>query len=491
MAEDRDESCTTGHGEDMKITVSPPVGEIVDDLMAVLGADQRGLASTAIIEGSDPVTPSPHRLADAMSAAIATFGLQMASLAEAGGAPPQTVSVRAIEAVDHLRAAYLTTVSGVPVAALTEDPRALGNNGFYRCRDGRWIFLITTFAGLRDAVCRTLDVPPLPERIADAAGSWDAFALENAVCAAGGVCAVVRSAQEWAAHPAGRHLSGRPVVEIDRVSNRPLVPMPPTTATSLLEGVRVLDLTHVIAGPVSTKLLAEHGADVLHVSRADLPDPIGMVASTGGGKRNAFADLRRPDDLAQIHELLRSADVLVTAYRDLARFGLSPDIVMRAHPGIVAVDFHCWGADGPWGDRGGFDQLACSATGFAMEEAVDGVPSLPPTHLLNDYLAAYLGAAGIVAALRRRAREGGSWRVRLTLAAVCTWVRELGTLDAETTAHLPRPGAATVELTRQSTVFGDLLEPAAAPRVTPMGTPAHRAPWPLGSGSLTWQGSAV
>lgn len=463
------------------------VREIVDELTAVLGTDQHDVHTTVVVDGGDPVTPSPHRLADAMSAAIATFGLQMASLAEAVGAPPQTVSVHAAEAIDQLRAAYLTSVSGVPIGVLVEDPRALGNNDFYRCADDRWIFLITTFAGLRDAVCGVLDVPPLPERIAAAARSWDAFALEDAICSAGGVCAVVRSAEEWAAHPAGRHLIGRPVVEIERIGDGPPAPLPRGAGESLLDGIRIVDLTHVIAGPVSTKLLAEHGADVLHVTRPDLPDPVGMVASTGGGKRNAFADLRRPEHRAAVEELLGTADVLVTGYRDMARFGLSAAAVAGSRPGTVVVDYHCWGADGPWADRGGFDQLACSATGFAAEEGSEGVPSLPPTHLLNDYLAAYLGAAGTVAALRRRSMEGGSWRVRITLASVCSWVRELGAVTGWT--DLDMPGDPVIELTTQPTVFGTVTEPAVPFRMSPAGTPGHRPPTPLGSDTLRWMSS--
>lgn len=470
----------------MTTTNALSVREIVDDLTAVLGTGRHDVHA-AVVDGGDPLVPSPHRLGDAMSAAIATFGLQIASIAEANGAPPQTVSVRATEAIDQLRAAYLTSVSGVPVSALAEDPRALGNNDFYRCAEDRWIFLITTFAGLRDAVCGVLDVPPLPERIADAARSWDAFALEDAVCAAGGVCAAVRSAVEWAAHPVGRHLAARPVVEIERIGDAPPTPLPRNAGGPLLDGLRVLDLTHVIAGPVSTKLLAEHGADVLHVSRPDLPDPVGMVASTGGGKRNAFADLRRPEHRSAVEELLGSADVMVTGYRDMARFGLSAEAVAGSHPGTVVVDYHCWGADGPWASRGGFDQLACSATGFAMEEGSDDGPSLPPTHLLNDYLAAYLGAAGTLAALRRRAVEGGSWRVRLTLASVCTWVRGLGVVSAWT--DLPRPGDPAIELTTRQTVFGALTEPAVPFRMSPAGTPGHRSPTPLGSDTLRWMSS--
>lgn len=284
--------------------------------------------------------------------------------------------------------------------------------------------------------------------------------------------------EQWAAHPAGRHLAGRPVVEVERIGDAPPEPVP--------DRLRVLDDTHVIAGPVAAKLLGTFGADVLHVSRPDLPDPLAMVALTGGGKRNAWLDLRDPAQAATLRDLVGGADVFVNAYRGTGARGFGPEDLAERRPGIVALDLHCWGADGPWATRGGFDQLACSATGFALEERAGGPPSLPPTHLLNDYLAAWLGAAGGLAALRRRAIEGGSWRVRVTLAGVCTWVRELGMFTAAQVADLPRPGAPTIGMHVVDGPMGRLVEP-----VLPLEFDGRPAPLPgppqlLGTAAATW-----
>lgn len=360
---------------------------------------------------------------------------------------------------------------------VAEDPTALANNGFRRTADG-WIFLITTYPHQRDAVCRVLDCPPLRDRIAEEAARWRSVELEDAVCAAGGVAAAVRTGEQWAAHPAGRHLAGRPVVEVERIGDAPPEPVP--------DRLRVLDDTHVIAGPVAAKLLGTFGADVLHVSRPDLPDPLAMVALTGGGKRNAWLDLRDPVQAATLRDLVGGADVFVNAYRGTGARGFGPEDLAERRPGIVALDLHCWGADGPWATRGGFDQLACSATGFALEEGAGGPPSLPPTHLLNDYLAAWLGAAGVLAALRRRAVEGGSWRVRVTLAGVCTWVRELGMFTAAQVADLPRPGAPTIGMHVVDGPMGRLVEP-----VLPLEFDGRPAPLPgppqlLGTAAATW-----
>ncbi|MVU77405.1 CoA transferase [Nocardia sp. ET3-3] len=433
------------------------------------------------IVGGDPLTPSVHRLGDASAAAIAAFGQQIAAL---GNQAP--VTVRTDAAIDQLRASFLTTLNGQAAHRLAEDPASLGNNDFYATRDNRWIFLITTYPHQRDAVCRVLNCPPFADRIAEAAAHWDAFALEDAVCAAGGVAAVVRDADEWRDLPVGRHSMAHPVVRIDRIGEADPRPVPRGGQWPPLHGLRVVDLTHVIAGPVAAKLLAAFGADVLHVSRPDLPDPVAMIALTGGGKRNAYCDARDLRQAERLREVAATADVFVNAYRGMGARGFSAHDLATINPGIVTLEYHCWGADGPWAARGGFDQLACSATGFALDEAVDGKPSLPPTYLLNDYLAAYLGAAGTVAALRRRATEGGSWRVRVELARVCTWVQDLGRFSPDRVRGLPRPDAASIPVHTAHGPLGTLVEPVIPIDFTGLPTPTPGAPTLLGTSELRW-----
>ncbi|MGW2224257.1 CoA transferase [Streptomyces formicae] len=466
----------------------PPTGEIVSRLLHTLGdPDPARGAEDITVVGADPLVPSVHRLADAMSAAIGVFGRQTAAVGEQRGHPRQRVQVRAGAAIDQLMATHHTTLSGRPLGALLDDPTLLGNNDFYRARDGRWIFIITTYPHLRDAVHSVLRCGLDAVGIARAAADWDAFTLEEAICARGGVACVVRSRDEWLAHPAGRHVAGRPVVEIERVGDGPVRPLAPISAADeALTGVRVLDLTHVIAGPVAARLLAQFGADVLHLTRPDRPDPIPMIAMTGGGKRNAYCDLRDDHDRTAFHAALQDADVFAHAYRGLARHGADAEELVRRRPGLITLEYHAWGAEGPWGERGGFDQLACSATGFAVEEWTDR-PSLPPTYLVNDYLAAYLGAAAVATTLRRRATEGGSWRIRVTLAGVCHWVQDLGLLAREDVRDLPRPGrAAFAELTTTGTDFGPLTEPATPFAYSGRAVPQPGRRSPLGSAALQW-----
>jgi len=395
------------------------------------------------------------------------------------------VSVRADAAVDQLRASYLTTINGVPSHEFVDDPAAGVNTDFYPTRDGRWIFFMMPYPHLRDVVCRLLNCAPSKDRIAEASQDWDAVALEEPVCEAGGVAAVICTTEEWRGLPVGQASLAHPVVRLDRIGEAP-PSLPCPNLWPPLNGLRVLDLTHVIAGPIASRLLAAFGADVLHVSRPDLADPNALLALTGGGKCNAFCDLRAPGQAAQMLATLEDADVFVNSYRGMPRRGFGAEALAGRVPGLVTLEYHCWGSDGPWSERGGFDQLACSATGFAIEEGIDGKPALPPTNLLNDYLAAYLGAAGVLAALRRRATEGGSWRVRIELARVCSWVQDLGGFSSDEIRSLPRPGEAALAMHSVEGPLGTVIEPVIPVEFegfqTPKIGPAHL----LGTSPLAW-----
>jgi len=215
--------------------------------------------------------------------------------------------------------------------------------------------------------------------------------------------------------------------------------------------VRVLDMTRVIAGPVSGRVLAAHGADVLNISAAHLPSSEPSVMDTGRGKRSAFLDLRVPDDRRTLTNLLRSADVFVQSYRDgaLAALGFGPEEVAAIRPGIVYVSLTAYGEQGPWAGRRGFDSIVQAASGLndAEARAANGTdPKSLPCQAL-DHASGYLMALGALAALARRATEGGSWHVRVSLAQTGRWLRDLGRVEG---------GFACLDPTIQD--VGDLLE---------------------------------
>ncbi|MCX6405734.1 MAG: CoA transferase [Propionibacteriales bacterium] len=454
------------------------------DLASLFSFD---LARTHVV-GSEPATTSPHRLAECMGAAMAAHGAAAAAFGALRGAPGRSVGVRTDDALLQLMAVFATRVGDVPAAATMEDPHLLADSDFSTCRDGRQVFVLLSYPHLRDRALRVLGCAPGADRIAAAAATWDAPALEEAIVAAGGTAAMVRTREEWAASDVGRAVAGEPLVRIERTGDADPVPRAPLSSTEPpLTGVRVVDVTHVIAGPVAARLAAELGADVLHVSRPDRPDPNAMIIETGAGKRNAFCDFRTAEGRARLDDVLDGADVVVHSYRHLARFGLDAEQLARDHHGVVLADVHGWGDRGPWSDRGGFDQLACAATGFALEEGGGDRAALPPTYLLNDYVAAFLLAAGIETALHRQATEGGSWHVHVDLAKVCTWVQSFGDNPRQVSAGPDlREHLDEVPTVETEGPFGRVAALPSLLEVTPAWDLHRGAPWPLGSAPMAW-----
>jgi crotonobetainyl-CoA:carnitine CoA-transferase CaiB-like acyl-CoA transferase len=210
-----------------------------------------------------------------------------------------------------------------------------------------------------------------------------------------------------------------------------------------LDGVRVLDLTRVIAGPVCGRVLTSLGADVLCVRAQHLPTIPFLDLDTGFGKRLRLLDLRDADQRAAFLDLVRSADVLVQSYRPgaLARLGLGPAELAAVRPGLVYVSVSAYGTTGPWAVRRGFDSLVQLATGLAsdgMRAAGAGGPVSLPAQVL-DHATGWLAAAGAISALTRRGREGGSWHVRLSLARTARWLDGMGRLDPPAGPAGPEP----------------------------------------------------
>ncbi|OAA55122.1 CoA-transferase family III domain protein [Cordyceps fumosorosea ARSEF 2679] len=423
-------------------TKFPCSQDIYLDLLSQLGIEP---SWDVQIHGNDPIVPSPHRLGDAAATALAALGTSMAALWQQRTGVKEAIGVSVATAIPQLMAVFMTTINGVSTHRLFEDPKLLSTSNFYRAKDDRFVFLLNSYPHLRDINLRVLDCPFETDSFATAIAQWDAFELEERIASLGGTCIAVRTREEWRKSPQFPFLEGSPVIEIEKIGESQPEPLPPVLDSSMgkpLEGVRILDNTHVIAGPMAGRICCEHGAQNLLMSSPDHMDPRAMVTETALGKRSAFCNLDDEADRAKFWEVLRGADVYVSSYLSLDTKGYGPAELIQARPGLVYCDFHGWGKEGPWQQRGGFDQLACSATGFAHEEGSlrsDGRPSLPPTYLLNDYLAAILGAAGIVVALRRRATQGGSYRVHVNLSRVAMWVQSLGMFEADRVAHLPHP----------------------------------------------------
>jgi crotonobetainyl-CoA:carnitine CoA-transferase CaiB-like acyl-CoA transferase len=307
--------------------------------------------------------------------------------------------------------------------------------GVYRTGDGRWIRLHTNLPHHRAGTLKLLGADYDRASVQRAIDGWEAFKLEDAAAAAGLVVTATRSFAEWDAHPQGGAVAGLPLFTIEKIGDAPAQPLP--AGNRPLAGVKVLDLTRVIAGPVCGRTLAAHGADVLNITAAHLPAMEALVIDTHRGKLTAQIDLREALGRDRLAGLLREADIFVQGYRPgaIAQYGFSAEEAARMKPGIVCVSLCAYGHDGPWAGRRGFDSLVQNADGLNLAEAEASGRTGPnpepmplPAQAL-DHATGYLMTLGAMTALKRRATEGGSWHVRCSLAQTGHWVRHLGRIE--------------------------------------------------------------
>ncbi|MDQ0925170.1 crotonobetainyl-CoA:carnitine CoA-transferase CaiB-like acyl-CoA transferase [Pseudarthrobacter sp. W1I19] len=297
-------------------------------------------------------------------------------------------------------------------------------SGFRRTRDG-WIRLHANYPHHEQRLMQALDATTA-EGVAAALAAMTSVEAESAIQARGGVAAAVRNRQEWLNSRMGRAAGTGPWIEVDLASGetagRKPGPLSGDDPRRPLAGMRILDLTRVIAGPVATRLLGALGADVLRIDPPSLPEIMDQFVDTGFGKRSAEADLAAPGNRHLLQELLASADVVISGYRrgSLERFGLEPDVLLAAGPELVVVSLDAWGSTGPWRGLRGFDSIVQAATGIASlygtEHHDDGWrPGALPVQAL-DHATGYGVAAAAIALLARRQELGLGGSARLSLA---------------------------------------------------------------------------
>lgn len=306
-------------------------------------------------------------------------------------------------------------------------------SGLYPTADGH-VRIHANFDHHRDGVLRLLGLGDAEqttrEDVVRSLASWRAEDFETAAAERDLVVAMVRSFDEWDRHPQARASAGAPLVSLTRLDDATPLTLPRLEAAERpLAGIRVLELTRILAGPICGRTLAAYGADVLLVNSPELPN-IAAIVDTSRGKRSAHLNLTRAHDSERLRALIGDAHLFVQGYRPgaLAALGFSPEDVARIRPGIVYVSLSAYGGAGPWCERRGFDSLVQTATGFNHAEGVASGSDAPkplPVQIL-DFASGFLMAFGAQAALLRQASEGGSWHVAVSLARTATWLRSLG-----------------------------------------------------------------
>jgi crotonobetainyl-CoA:carnitine CoA-transferase CaiB-like acyl-CoA transferase len=440
------------------------------------------------LTGQDPVLPSSFAVGAAAQSTIAAAALAACELGHQRGAEPQLVSV-------DMRHAALECLGWFSLDGRVPelwDPFS----GLYRCADG-WVRVHANFAHHREGALRLLGLDPAQATRADAEQAllgWPALEFETAAAEAGLVAAALRRFDQWDASPQGEAVAAQPLFTIERIGDAAPVPLPELSVDARpLQGVRVLDLTRILAGPVGGRALAAYGAQVMLVNSPQLPN-IEAIADTSRGKLSAHIDLRNAVGRAAMDALLSQAHVFVQGYRPggLDALGYGAQALAERRPGIVCVSLSAYGSKGPWASRRGFDSMVQTAMGFnhAEGEAADAAgvadtagparggatgesrPRALPMQIL-DQASGYLIAFCAAVALRRQQVEGGSWLVHVSLAQTGHWLRGLGRV-ADGFA-LERPDLEPY-LERSASGFGELRAVRHAALLSR--TPAH---WDLPS----------
>ncbi len=448
-------------------------------LLNIAGIPTNAINNVTITD-QDPILPSPFLIGEAGATVIAAVGYAASELWYLKTKRRQQIEISVKDAAVMQRShEYFRVLDG------ENQPLWSPLSGFYKTGDHRWIQLHCNFPHHQQGVIDLLQCDNSKQAVAEAVKHWQAGLLEELLARQGMCAAMVRTADEWHAHPQYKAIQSLPLLEIIKIGDSAPEPLP--LGNRLLSGIKVLDLTRVIAGPICGRTLAEHGATVMLISSPNLPFILPLVMDTGHGKLSAWIDLDQPEEKEKIFHLIQDADIFAQSYRpgSLASRGLSPQDLAKIRPGIIYISLSAYSHVGPWADWHGYDSLVQSATGIAFEQGGQEPRHLPTQSL--DYLTGYLAALGAIEALRRRALNGGSYLVRVSLAQTAQWFQQLGRVASDfSQCVIPSRADLNDLLITRETAFGKLeyLKPLLKMSETPLYW--EREVMPLGSHVPRW-----
>ncbi|PYI17231.1 beta-N-acetylglucosaminidase [Aspergillus violaceofuscus CBS 115571] len=440
--------------------------------------------------------PSSFKVAHLAQASIGLSALLAAQIyALRSGSAVPGVSVPLQHAAIEFKSERLYTLDGKPA------PSPWGPiGGLHKTADG-YVRVHDSFPNHRDGAKALVGCPPDADRaqLGSRIASWRSVDLEAAAFDAKLVISALRSYSEWDVLPQARAISDFPIT-LRKLCDGP-VGLPATMSSAnpdkCLRGLRVLELSRVIAAPLSGKTLAAHGADVLWVTSPNLPDLPTMDRDFGRGKRTVQLDLTAEADRAELDRLLTDAHVFTQGFcpGGVAQRGYSPEALAQRfqHRNIICANMSAYGPEGPWANKRGFDSLVQTCSGMNVSEAEHfgaGEAARPTPCQALDHAGGYFLAAGIQAALYKQATEGGSWQVDVSLAGVMKYLRSLGqfegrsgfeTADYQCTTDVPEEFLETRE-----TEFGPMIAVRHSAAIDGVTVGWDVMPKPLGSDKKAW-----
>ncbi len=406
-----------------------------NEVLAGIGLQPGDTGGHITFEGADPVVPSTLRLGAASGISLVAKSAAVAALWKDRTGRGQDIHMDLRKGPHRLCPFYegkWELLNGYTSGTPSIINMAYANN-FYRTADERWMMPFNIYPNIKVAAQRLLGVGDVPEHVEAAISKWNARELEQAGAEAGCVMPMVRTPQEILEEEQYKQvLSKLPLVEITRIGDSDPEQLP-ANPVAPFDGVKALGMGHIIAGAGAGRAMALHGADVLNLWRPYELEHDVTYNTTSVGVRSATVSPYTKEGLALIHKLQSEADVFYANRRPgfLNRIGLSEEEAIARRPGLIHATVSLNGKTGPWKDYLGFDQTAGALTGLLHLEGDGDKPALPPITVVNDYLVSWFMTAGIAEALRRRAKDGGSYRVHVSLSRVALWILSMGIFNQD------------------------------------------------------------
>ncbi|CAO3569052.1 unnamed protein product [Mortierella alpina] len=406
---------------------------VVDGLLQEAGLARKDFGGEISFAGMDPIRPTHIKVACASAAVSGANAIASAIIWKKRSGQSQDIHI-------DLRKAYVTQSPWQDILArctlVNGTPQMMGGSvgevgsHILPTRDGRFVILTSLYASNTERVMRLLDSGTLPKQLERATRKWDAFDLENAAQDASVPLAVCRTRKEYQASEQYQRHAAAPLIHIEKIGDSPPEPFPPGSRP--LSGIRALGMVHVVAGPTVLRQLSAQGADCLNLNTLNWIEEPTLFWQCQAGIRQAYLDARIDANKRAIYTLVKDADVFVENLRPhLAdQQGFSAETLAQYRPGIIYVRVKLNTPTGPWADWLGYDFTAAGLTGMLCDIGSEDQPQLPHgVNVVCDFLTGYLGSLGVQAALLRRASEGGSYRVTVTLSQTIMFEQALGLVD--------------------------------------------------------------
>jgi crotonobetainyl-CoA:carnitine CoA-transferase CaiB-like acyl-CoA transferase len=452
---------------DQVVTTHDDMHKVADNMLREVGIEIGDCGGKVSFAGAEPVRKTVMKAGAAPAIILAANAVAEAAIWKERTGEGQDIHVDLRKAwIEQspwqIDAAPYTTINGVH--KMFNMGSYVLTNPIVPTRDGRWMVMCPLYPSQERNFLRLMNCGAAPEQIAQATIKRDALEMEETAAAAHVPLQMIRTKEEFEASAQGKIHAETPLISIEKIGESDPIPLP--QGERPLSGLRVLSFVHAVAGPCCPRTLAGQGAECLNINMPDWIEYGNFFWQADIGLRQAYLDARKSENRKFIYKLIEDADVFVDNLRPgvADAEGYSHQALAERKPGIIGVSVKMMAHKGPWSLWPGFDVNAAGVTGLYTAEGTPDQPMLPQqVNVICDIMTGYLGAIGVKAALLRRAREGGSYSVRISLAQTVQFLMSLGFNDKRVFENLDDLGSEhqimKPNLITGMTAFGELTKP--------------------------------